>query len=127
MIPERKEWLAGLKVGDEVCVYESHYGETRHTITTIVKITPTRKFRIMNNSNQFNEDGESRNGWYHSTLIPSTPEEKQGIRDRNRRHYIKNIDYSQVSQESVNKIYDILRAPAKPVKIEEATKKSEQK
>ena len=47
MTPERKLWLDNIKIGDEVCVDESVIGgNNRKSITTITKITPTRKFHV---------------------------------------------------------------------------------
>lgn len=105
---DRKSWLANLKEGDEVCVDTTVIGGDNHQkITTITKITSTHKFKV--DKDLFNEYGERKINWTRSTLIPSTPEVKQGIRDRNRRYYVKNIDYSQLSQESIDEIYVLLK------------------
>lgn len=109
-VAERQAWLDNLKVGDEVCVDKSKFGEKQQSIVKVTKITPTRKIRVMNYNSLFNKYGEYNNGWSYTTLEIPTQKIRQEIRDKNRQGYVKNTDWSQVSQDKINRIYEILKS-----------------
>lgn len=78
----RNDWLKGLKVGDEVCVYTNGHGsDERFTKATVERITPTGAFRVREKGSdgldKFSPDGRARHGgtwgWTY-TMRPWTME-----------------------------------------------------
>lgn len=59
---KRKEWLAGLRVGDTVYLAIRHnYAGFYPTKTKVAAITPTRRFRVEGSDKLFNDYGEQGN------------------------------------------------------------------
>jgi len=106
MDEQRRIWLNGLKIGDEVCVESSGTLGTFYDITTVEKVTHKGQFRVK--ENLYNSNGERREGWSYSSIIPATDEIKQGIKDRNRRYRVKKTDFDSLTQDKINRIYSIL-------------------
>ena len=56
---KRKEWLAGLRVGDVIYLKIRHdYASFYPTKTKVSNITPTRRFRVEGSDKLFNDYGE---------------------------------------------------------------------
>lgn len=101
---ERRNWLATLKVGDEVTYRTNWRGDN---ITTIKRITPTGQIKT--------EDGRTfRNGyckinsWEGVFLRPLTQEVRERIFLRKTCLRLVNTDWEKVSPEKLKRIVAIL-------------------
>lgn len=106
MDEQRRIWLSGLKLGNEVYVQSSGTLGTFYDITVVEKVTNKGQFQIK--GNLYNSNGERREGWSHYSIIPVTDEIKQGIKDRNKRYRVGKTDFSKLSQDKINRIYYVI-------------------
>ena len=101
-----KEWLASLKKGDDVAVYDDEYH-----IGTITKITPTCQIEIGGNGRKY-KGGRVRDGYYSKSLHPLTDEIRAEIFDRRFRKKVistlRNMEYGELSTEKLRKIKAVL-------------------
>lgn len=104
---ERTEWVKTLQVGDRVVVDDG--------IETVMKITPKGQIRT-SSGKLFKQDGTCsityssfHSKWY--TMRPATAEEIDRIRKLKKRESlirgVSHLDYSKVSLEKLEKIWDV--------------------
>jgi hypothetical protein len=97
-----EQWLDSLQPGDEVCHYSRWHG---YRITRIIKITPTRQMKT--------EDGYVFRGGYDRTgsewvhIQPVTHEIKQGIWRKNAISTVRNLEFSELTDDQLKSILDI--------------------
>lgn len=108
MLEKEKEWLASLKVGDEVC-YSSY--RSNYTISKVKKITPTGQI-VLENGNRFKE-GVYRSGtgaW--ATLYrlkPVTEEIREKILRTKLINVIGDTNLHGLTLQQLKDIYTIIR------------------
>jgi hypothetical protein len=100
------DWLADLKVGDEVIDADR-----------IIKVTAIHKRHIVCGLTKYRKtDGKdiSSSGWYASWISKADDEAKAAIAEKNKRlsllRYINNIRYSTLDVDTLSKIVAILES-----------------
>jgi hypothetical protein len=92
---QRQQWLNSLKVGDEVAIIHSQYGRKNIRTSKIVKITPTRRFKIDGMDwCTFDNSGEQMGvgRWdMPNVMFPVTNSIKESLARTNTIHLIENF------------------------------------
>lgn len=104
---EYQNWLNGLKVGDKVAYYRSHYGDVSYSIEKIEKITPTRQIKLDGYMTKF-KNGEmiDTSVWKTTTnkIVPITDEVREYIEKRRISAYLNKVDFDKLSLPQLREI-----------------------
>jgi len=103
-----REWLASLKVGDEVAVKEVYMSSTSYTITVVTKITPKRRTIDVVGHSGFN-DGKQGGGFStRRFLVPVTEEIQNWISRQTLLNKIEHFPFKVLKTEQLQEIQAIL-------------------
>ena len=108
---QRKEWLAGLKVGDVVYLNIRHdYASFYPTKTKVSNITPTRRFRVEGRDKLFNDYGE-QGDYGRESLQPWSEAIEQDLRQKQAHHDLVSkvgtfLAFAYISREKLEKADD---------------------
>lgn len=109
-IDEKQKKLDELKEGDQVAI-ETGFNFRNYKITTITRITPTRRIKT-ESGDEFNKDGyerTSKNMWGHrKRLEPITPEIIDFIKRKKAINKIDNFDIKKLSTDQLERMVAII-------------------
>ena len=112
--PEYKVWLDSLKVGDKVCSVGTVWSHNAYTVYLIKKITPTRKFIIVNApcgtyEIKLGSDGHTtRSGYERFSIEPITPELRWEKRKRIMIGRLNDFDWKIITDEELKQVYTLV-------------------
>jgi hypothetical protein len=107
-----KEWLSQMKVGDKFVTGE-HIG-SKYFVHTIKKITD-KQFVDKDDNRYWRANGKSLSGdeWFHSYMMPITPEVEAQLGRQKVRRLIENLKLSELNYDQIKKLCLVLEEVAK--------------
>ena len=106
-----KEWLAGLKVDDNVIVDSGACGKYRYDLSEVMKVTPTHGLRIRRYTSRLFKNGRIPATEYDTPyrLLEPTDELLCALESSSARRHLNAVDWDDVNDDIVRRVRDLLR------------------
>lgn len=106
---ERQEWLDSLQEGDEVAIPFKSTGVQCWHITTVSKITPTRRIRVDEGKREYSNKGEERRrDLGYSQIVPVMDHMREMMRRRRLVGFLSNTRFSDYTTECLEKLVGLI-------------------